>query len=258
MADQVTTDVRSMVERLLDPKIQDTVTKRGRALVAALGEAAEMASERAATGWRDAEPIRRDAARAGRDALRWGNRTWRQDLLPGLNNLWNKRTVALGVAGAAVPVAKELIDDAAVRMGIRARREPRHWGAFLGGLLLGAIGGLIAAILTAPKAGREMRDELAVTAKDAATRAREVASTGAREVATLARDAAASARDAAASAGEWVPIFQRPEADELNGEVIAETTFAEPLADVIESQEIAPPAPARKRTPKTSSVDEVE
>jgi len=160
MADQVTTDVRSMVERLLDPKIQDTVTKRGRALVAALGEAAEMASERAATGWRDAEPIRRDAARAGRDALRWGNRTWRQDLLPGLNNLWNKRTVALGAAGAAVPVAKELIDDAAVRMGIRARREPRHWGAFLGGLLLGAIGGLIAAILTAPKAGREMRDEV--------------------------------------------------------------------------------------------------
>ena len=65
-----------------------------------------------------------------------------------------------------------------------------------------------------------MRDELAVTAKDAATRAREVASTGAREV-------AARARDAAATAGEWVPIFQRPEDEgELNGE-----TIAEPIVD---------------------------
>ena len=39
MADQVTTNARSMVERLFDPKVQDNVTKRGRALVAAIGEA---------------------------------------------------------------------------------------------------------------------------------------------------------------------------------------------------------------------------
>ncbi|MEP7040967.1 MAG: YtxH domain-containing protein [Chloroflexota bacterium] len=263
MADQVTTNAKSMVERLFDPKIQDTVTKRGRALVAALGDAAEMASERATTGWRDAEPMRRDAARAGRDALRWGNRTWRQEMLPGLNRLWDKRTVAIGAAGAAVPVAKELIDDAAVRMGIRTKREPRHWGAFIGGLLLGAIGGLIAAILTAPKAGREMRDELAVTAKDAAARAREVASTGAHEVATGAREVAARALDAAATASEWVPIFQRPEAgDDLNGETLAEPlnieATAEPIVEGNETSEIAPPAPARKRTPKTSTIDEVE
>lgn len=246
MADQVTT-AKSIVERLFDPKVQDEVTKRSRALVAALGEAAEMASERAATGWRDAEPIRRDAARAGRDALRWGNRTWQKDLIPRLNKLWNKRTVALSAAGAAVPVAKELIDDAAVRMGIRARREERHWGAFFGGLLLGAIGGLIAAILTAPKAGRQMRDELAVTAKDAATRAREVASTSAREV-------AARAREAAATAGEWVPIFQRPEDEgELNGE-----TIVEPIVDTIETPEVTRPAAARKRTPKPTLADEVE
>lgn len=247
MADQVTTNARSMVERLFDPKIQDTVTKRGRALVAALGEAADLASERAATSWRDAEPIRRDAARAGRDALRWGSQTWRREMLPSLSRLWSKRTIALGAAGAAVPVARELIDDAAVRMGIRARREPRHWGAFFGGLLLGAAAGLIAAILTAPKAGREMRDELAVSAKDAATRAREVASTSAREV-------AARARDAAASAGEWVPIFQRPEAQgELNGE-----TVAEPIVESIELPEITPPTTARKRTPRPATVDEVE
>lgn len=247
MADQVTTNARSIVERLLDPKVQDNVTKRGRALVAAIGEAAEMASDRAATSWRDAEPIRRDAARAGRDALRWGSRTWRQEMLPGLNRLWNKRTIAIGAAGAAVPVARELIDDAAVRMGIRARRERRHWGSFFGGLLLGAAAGLIAAILTAPKAGHQMRDELAGTAKDAATRAREVASTGAREVATRARDAAASA-------GEWVPIFQRPEAmGELNGEAVAE-----PIVETIETPDVAPPAAARKRTPRPTTIDEVE
>ncbi|MGZ6299113.1 MAG: YtxH domain-containing protein [Candidatus Limnocylindria bacterium] len=247
MADQVTTNARSMVERLLDPKVQDKVTKRGRALVAAIGEAAETASGRAASGWRDAEPIRRDAARAGRDALRWGSRTWRQEMLPGLNRLWSKRTVALGAAGAAVPVARELIDDAAVRMGIRARREQRHWGAFFGGLLLGAAAGLVAAILTAPKAGRQMRDELAVTAKDAATRAREVASTSAREV-------TARAREAAASAGEWVPIFQRPDADDdVNG-----TTIAEPMMDGVETIEVTPPVTTRKRAPKPTSIDEVE
>lgn len=265
MADQVTTTARSMVERLFDPKVQDAVTKRGRDLVAALGEAAEMASERAATSWRDAEPIRRDAARAAREALRQGSRTWSRDVLPGLNRLWSKRTAALGAAGAAVPVAKELIDDAAVRMGIRTRREPRHWGAFLGGLLLGAIAGLIAAILTAPKAGREMRDELTVTARDAATRAREVASSGAREVASLARDAAASARDAAASAGEWVPIFQRPEDGvELNDETIvkpietAEPMISETIVEPIETAEITPPASTRKRAPRPPTIDEVE
>jgi hypothetical protein len=245
MADQVTTNARSMVERLFDPKVQDNVTKRARALVAALGEAAEMASDRAATGWRDAEPMRRDAARASREALRWGRQTWRREMLPSLSRLWDKRTVALGAAGAAVPVARELIDDAAIRMGLRTRREERHWGAFFGGLLFGAAAGVIAAILTAPKAGRQMRDELAETAKDAATRAREVASTSAREVAVRAREAAASA-------GEWVPIFQRPEIDEANGAPIIESTLE------VESVEATPPATTRKRAPRPSAIDEVE
>ena len=246
MADQVTTNAKALVERLFDPKVQDNVTKRARALVAALGDAAEMTSERAASGWRDAEPIRRDAARAAREALRRGNRTWQKDLLPGLSRLWDKRTVALGAAGAAVPVARELIDDAAVRMGIKERREESHWGSFFVGLLLGAAGGLIAAILTAPKAGREMRDELAVTAKETATRAREVASIGAKEV-------AARAREAAEVAGEWVPIFQRPEAEELNG-----GSIVEPIVDPIPTPDITPPAATRKRAPKPTSVDKVE
>jgi gas vesicle protein len=247
MADQVTTTARSLVERLLDPKIQDNVTKRSRALMTAIAEAAQTASERAAEGWRDAEPIRKDAAQASRDALRWGRRTWRQEMLPGLSQLWNKRTVALGAAGAAVPVARELIDDAAVRLGIRSRHEERHWGSFFVGLLVGAAAGLIAAILTAPKAGREIRDELAVTAKDAATRAREVASTGAREVATRAREVAESA-------GDWVPIFQRPETD---GAPSAGAS-AEPMIDPIQAPGVSRPKPARKRTPRPTTIDQVE
>jgi hypothetical protein len=251
MADQVTTNAKALVERLFDPKVQDNVTKRARALVAALGDAAEMTSERAASGWRDAEPMRRDAARAAREALRRGTRTWQKDLLPGLSRLWDKRTVALGAAGAAVPVARELIDDAAVRMGIKERREERHWGSFFIGLLLGAAGGLIAAILTAPKAGREMRDELAVTAKDAATRASELASIGAKEV-------AARAREAAEVAGEWVPIFQRPEIDgDLNGGSIVEP-IADSIVDPIPAPEITPPAATRKRAPRPTTVDKVE
>ena len=259
MPDQVT-KARSMVERVLDPALKDEFAKRSRAVSEAIGDAAGTASERAAATWHDAEPMRRQAAQAGREALRWGSRTWRKEMLPGINRLWSKRTVALGAAGAAVPVARELIDDAAIRMGLRTRREQRHWGAFFIGLLLGAAGGVVAAILTAPKAGRQMRDELAVTAKDAAVRAREVASrtreevaTRAREAAASAREAAASAREAAASAGEWVPIFQRPEAI---GEVEIEPAVE--LSEVPEAPEITRPAPSRKRTPSNPPVNEAD
>lgn len=238
MPDQVTTNARSTVERLLNPGLQDQITRRGRALAEVIGDAAETASERAATSWRDAEPMRRQAARAGRDAWRWGRRTWRSDMQPSLGRLWSNRTAALGAAGAAVPVARELIDDAAVRMGIRKRREERHWGAFFVGILLGAVAGVVAAMLTAPKAGREMRDELVETAKDAATRA--------REVAVHARDAAVAA---GASAGEWVPIFQRPDIEaEENGTATVEAG---------EAPEVTRPAPSRKRASGAPS-DEVE
>lgn len=235
MADQVTTKARSIVERMLDPEIQDQLTKRGRAFAEAINAAAETASGRAATTWRDAEPMRREAARAGREALRWGGRTWSSEVGPGLRRLWSRRTAALSTAGAAVPVARELIDDAAVRLGIRKRREQRHWGAFFAGLLIGAAAGAIAAILTAPKAGREMRDELAGTARDAATRAKEVAG---------------RAREAAASAGEWVPIFQR---DGIDGETNGEAT-----PDVVEVPEVKPAAQARKKAASSAPIDEAE
>lgn len=246
MADQVSTRARSMVERMFDPEIKDEFTKRGRAVVEALGDAAEMAGEHVSTTWKDAEPMRRDAARAGREALHWGRRTWIKDMQPGLSRLWSKRTMALGAAGAAVPVARELIDDAAVRMGIRVRRERRHWGSFFAGLLIGTAAGIIAAILTAPKAGREMRDELAVTAKDAATRAREVALRTRDEV-------AAKAREAAASAGEWVPIFQRPGGEgEANGE-----PNGEPVIDAVELPEVKP-ASSRKRAANNAPIEEAD
>ena len=134
-------------------------------------------------------------------------------------------------------------------MGIRARREQRHWGAFFVGLLIGAAAGVVAAVLTAPKAGREIRDELAVTAKDAAAKAREVASRTREEVSTRAREAAASA-------GEWVPIFQRPEiASEANGEPAVELPE---LPEVPETPEVTRPAPSRKRTPSSAPVNEAE
>lgn len=239
MADQVSTKARSMVERMLDPELQDQFTKRRRAFAEAIGEAAETASGRATDTWRDAEPIRREAARAGRQALRWGSRTWTREMQPSLRRLWSKRAVALGTAGAAVPVARELIDDAAVRLGIRKRREQRHWGAFFAGILLGAMAGVIAAVLTAPKAGREMRVELAGTARDAA-----------RDAATRAREVASRAREAAATASDWVPIFQRPGTEgETNGEAVAE---------VVDVPEITRPAPSRKRTLSPEPVDEAE
>jgi hypothetical protein len=247
MADQVPNRTRSLVERLFDPSIQQQITKRGRELVAAVGDAADVASEQAASTWRDAEPMRREATRAGREALRWGRRRWRHDLQPGIGRLWSNRTAALGAAGAAVPVAKEILDDAAVRLGIRRRREERHWGAFFIGMLIGAAAGIVAAMLTAPKAGREMRNELAVTAretaKDAAVRAHEVAG--------RAREVAGRAREAAATAGEWVPIFQRPDAgSEPNGQ--------QPVESPEETPKATPPVVSRKRSVAGAPAEETE
>jgi hypothetical protein len=191
MADDVSTTVRSMVEKVLEADVKDQITQRGRELAAAVGDATDAVSTRASEAWRDSAPTRREAEKAVRKASRkaagWSRRTWRDDLRPSLNQLWNRRSVAIGAAGAAIPAGKELVEDAAVRLGIRKRREERHWAAFFFGMLIGLAAGAIVAMLTAPKPGREMRDELAVKARDAAEKARE----------------------------EWVPLFQRGEA---NGE----------------------------------------
>jgi gas vesicle protein len=96
-----------------------------------------------------------------------------------LKDLWKQRTLAAGAAGAAVPAGRELVDTAAVRLGLK-QREERHWGAFFLGLLLGAAAGAVVALLTTPKRGEEMRHELTSKADELATKAKD----------------------------EWVPMFQ--------------------------------------------------
>lgn len=176
-ADDIADTIRTFVDRVVDARITQEMAKRG----AGIGELANEA-------WRDSAPMRRDAAkaatRAAGDATKWSDRTWRKQLRPLLRDLWKQRTMAAGAAAAAVPVGRELVDTAAVRMGLK-RREEQHWGAFFFGLLLGAAVGAIVALLTAPKRGDEMRRELTAKAEEVR-----------REVETKARD-------------EWVPMFQR-------------------------------------------------
>lgn len=183
--DELSANVRSLIDRALESDMTDAVARRGKEIAAVIGEATESAADRAQVAWRESAPERRDAAkamrRAGRDAAKWGRQTWKRELAPQLRDLWKRREVALGAAGAAVPVGRELVDSAAGRLRLR-RREERHWRAFFLGLILGAAAGAVIALLTTPKPGRAMRDDLAE-----------------------------KARGAAENAGEWVPLFQRPE-----------------------------------------------
>ncbi len=216
MADQVPPTVRSLVDKMLDPQMQDQIAARAREFVASVSEAAEAASVRAGEAWRESAPMRQEATeqvnKAGREALRWGNRAWRKDLQPGISRIWKSRIAALSAAGAAVPIARKF---AAASAPAEAAKERRHWGTFFLGLLLGAAAGVIAAMLTAPKAGRQIRDDLALSARDATVRAREAASR-AREAVTAA---------------EWMPIFPRAssQADvpaEANGPALVEAPAA--------------------------------
>jgi len=183
-ADDIADNIRTLIDRVVDAKFTQEMAKRGQELAGALAERGAEVGERATEAWHDSAPVRRDAAkrvaRAGGDAAKWSDQTWRKSLRPLLKDLWKQRTVAVGAAGAAVPVGRELVDTAAERLGIRQRREERHWGAFFLGLLLGAAAGAVVALLTAPKRGEEIRRELTDKADEIATRARE----------------------------EWVPIFQ--------------------------------------------------
>src|SRR5918999_1302135 len=117
------------------------------------------------------------------EASKWTDRTWRETVRPTLKDLWKQRTAVTAAAAAAVPATQAVIDDTAVRLGIK--RERRHWGSFFLGLLVGAAIGAIVALLTTPKRGSEMRDELGSRAEELTAKAKD----------------------------EWVPIFQR----ETNG-----------------------------------------
>jgi gas vesicle protein len=186
-ADELTAAIRSLIDKALDAKTREEVAARGRELAASIAETAGTAAERASVAandaWRDSAPQRKEAVkqarRMSRDALKWSRRQWINQLQPTLRKTWDKRVVTgLGAAGIAVPASKEIAAQTR-RLGI-TRREEHGWRMFFLGALLGAIAGVIVALLTAPRAGREMRDELA-------TRAREAAN----------------------SAGDWVPLFQR-------------------------------------------------
>lgn len=184
-ADEIADNIKALIERIADAKFTQDMARRGQDV-----------GDRAADAWRDAEPLRRDAAKRLSRATDDAARTWRKQVRPALKDMvkdmWSRRTLAMGAAGAAVPAGRELVDTAAVRLGLR-QQEERHWGAFFLGLVLGAIGGAIAALLLTPKRGDEMRRELAVKADEVR-----------QEVATRADEFAAKAKDA-----EWVPIFQR-------------------------------------------------
>jgi hypothetical protein len=191
-AEDLADNIRAMVDRMVDAEFTKQLARRGREVTAVLAERAQEMGEAAAEAWDDSAPARRDAAkrvnRASRDAAKWSDRTWRRSVRPAIRDLWKRRTLAIGAAGAAVPASRELLETAAERLGVQ-RREERHWGAFFLGLIIGAIGGAIVALLTAPKPGREMRRELGERAD------------------VVREELAARARDA-----EWVPLFERGEA----------------------------------------------
>jgi urease accessory protein UreF len=140
---------------------------RAQAVAEAIGQAVEEAAERATEAWRESEPARHEAAKAieqqGRELGKMSRRLWRKELRPRLERFWNRRTVAIGAAGAAVPA---MLEDAAVELGLRPRKS--HWGAFLAGIIIGGLTGVAVAMLIAPKPGAETREELATRARDAA------------------------------------------------------------------------------------------
>lgn len=233
MADEASTRVRSMVEKLLEADMTDQIAQRSREIAEAVSEATDNVTHRAEVAWKDSAPQRREAEKAARhaarDAMRWGRRTWEHDLRPELRKLWKQRKAAIAAAGAAIPAGRELVEDAAVRAGIRERREQRHWAAFFLGILIGAAAGAVIAILTTPKPGREMRDELAEKARDAADKARE-----------------------AAGSAEWMPLFQR---DETNG---GSTTVSPPPArstrsDTTRRSKPAPTTPTEPAEPSDTA-----
>jgi hypothetical protein len=191
-AEDLADNIRAMVNRMVDAEFTQQLARRGREVTAVLAERAQQMGEAAADAWDESTPARRDATkrmnRAARDAAKWSERNWRRSWRPAVGDLWKRRTLAIGAAGAAVPASRELLETAAQRLGVQ-RREERHWGAFFLGLIIGAIGGAIIALLTAPKPGREMRRELGERAD------------------VVREELSARARDV-----EWVPLFERSEA----------------------------------------------
>jgi YtxH-like protein len=231
-ADELTTAIRSLVDKALESQTREQIAARGREVAAAIAEtagtAAERASEIANDVWRDSAPQRRDAMKSAermrKDAFKWSRKAWLKQLQPALRHAWSRRAAAIGAASLAVPASRELVDQARIRLGIR-QREERRWRFFFLGLVIGAVGGAIAALLTAPRPGREVRDELA-----------------------------SRARDAANNASDWVPIFQR---EGIESPPIRRSRNVEASAAIVAEETSSGadrPARARKRTPESSEI----
>lgn len=200
VADSVADTVKSVIDRVVDAELTRQIARRGQEVAGILAERGADVSERATDAWRETQPMRRDAVKAvtkaGGDAAKASNDVWRGSLRPALKDLWRRRTVAIGAAGAAVPASRELIESAAVRLGLKEREreeERRRWGAFFLGLVIGALAGAAVALLTTPKRGSEVRRELGARADEMR-----------RELGDRAEEIAARAREA-----EWMPVFQR-------------------------------------------------
>jgi gas vesicle protein len=213
-ADEITDSIRSLIDRVVEARLTQEMTRKGQEVAELLAERGGEVGSMANEAWRDSRPLRRDAAkrlsRATADAGKWSDQTWRRSLRPALKDLWSRRTVAIGAAGAAVPAGRELVDTAAARLGLR-QREERHWGAFFLGLLIGAAAGAIAALLTAPKRGVEMRQELGARAEELAARAKD----------------------------EWVPMFQREETNGHDGTLAVEPLPGERLSGAAVEESVA-------------------
>ena len=87
-ADELTTAIRSLVDKALESQTREQIVARGREVAAAIAEtagtAAERASEIANDVWRESAPQRREAVkeavRLRRDAFKWGRKAWLNQL----------------------------------------------------------------------------------------------------------------------------------------------------------------------------------
>ncbi len=214
VAETIADTVKSIIDRVVDAEVTKEIARRGGDVAGIIAERGADVGERATEAWKESRPLRREAAKrvgeATGDAAKWSDSLWRGAVAPALSDLWKRRTVAAGAAGAAVPASRELLESAAVRLGLKERQreeERRRWGAFFLGLALGAIAGTIAALLTTPKRGSDVRRELGVRADEVR-----------RELGVKADEIAAKAREA-----DWMPVFQR-EAESGNGHSTSPST----------------------------------
>jgi hypothetical protein len=214
-ADDITQSVRSLVDKVIEADVTERAARASRDVAAVLADATSTAADRAGDAWKESGPSRREAAkavrRASKDTAKWWHRTWRKEIQPGARELWKRRSVALGAAGVAIPASREIIDDAAVRLGLK-QREERHWGSFFLGLIVGAAVGALVAMLTTPKPGTEMREELATKAREAS---------------------------------DWVPIFQRDDETGATAGVGSENAMTAEVAaaDAVPPEAVTPELP---------------